>query len=76
MPKISTVTEICAEFRTDMGKLPPIELISHEKDGCKHSDIIASKSKLFFIKYTPDHTLCQCWYLVQVVFKTILKTNK
>ena len=68
--------DIFKEFETDITNIPPIEIISHESNGCKHANILASQSKLFFIKYTLENTLRQRWYLLQVYLETTLKVNK
>ena len=75
-PKLPSITDIFKEFNTDMTNIPPIEVISHENNECKHVDIVASQSKLFFIKYTPENTLRQRWYLVQVDLEATLELNK
>ena len=67
---------IFKEFETDMTNIPPIEIIFHESNGCKHANILASQSKLFFIKYTLENILRQRWYLVQIYLETTLKVNK
>ena len=59
-----------------MTNIPSIEVIPHENNECKHANIVASQSKLFFIKYTPENTLRHCWYLVQVDLKATLVLNK
>ena len=56
-PILPTVIDIFKEFETDITNIPPIEVISHESNGCKHADILALQLKLFFIKYTPENTL-------------------
>ena len=76
LPVTPTTEEICREFDTNIDSLPPTELISHKRDGCKHKHIVASKSNIFFIKYTPEHTLHQRWYLIQVDLKTSLELIK
>ena len=57
-PKLPSITDIFKEFETNMTNIPPIEVIPHESNECKHTDTVASQSKLFFIKYTPDNALC------------------
>ena len=59
-----------------MTNIPPIEVIPHENNEFKHADIVASQSKLFFIKYTPKNTLRQRWYLAQVDLQPTLELNK
>ena len=75
-PNIPTVIDIFKEFETEMTNIFPIEVIPHESNGCKHVDILASQSKLFFIKYTPEHTLRQRLYLLQVDLAAALEENK
>ena len=75
-PKLPSITDIFKEFKTNMTNIPPIEVIPHESNECKHTDIVVSQSKLFFIKYTPDNALCQRWYLVQVDRESTLELNK
>ena len=41
----------------------------------KHEDIIQSKDKLFFIKFTPDRTMRPRWYLVQVDLQSTEEIN-
>ena len=54
IPKPPTVNKICQEFDTGVDNLPPTELIQITRYGCNHNDILASKLKFFFIKYTPN----------------------
>ena len=68
--------DIFKEFETDITNIPPIEIISHESNGCKHANILASQSKLFFIKYTLENTLRQRWYLMQVDLEATLEVNR
>ena len=75
-PKLPSMIDIFKEFKTDMTNIPPIEVIHHENNECKHADIISSQSKLFFIKHTPENTLRQRWYLVQVDLEATLELNK
>ena len=70
------MTDIFKEFKTDMTNIPPIEVIPHENNECKHTDIVSSQSKLFYIKYTPKNIVRQCWYLVQVDLEATLELNK
>ena len=60
------MTDIFKELKTDMINIPPIEVIPHKNNKCKHADIVASQLKLFFIHYTPENNLRQRWFLVQV----------
>ena len=75
-PKNLTVTEIFEEFKTDMTNIPPAEIITQERNGCTHAHIIASQSKLFFIKYTTENTILQRWCLVQVDLEATSEINK
>ena len=75
-PKLHSVTYIFKEFETEMTNVPTIEVISHDNNGCKNTDIVPSQSNLFFIKYTPDNTQRQCWYLVQIDLEAPLELNK
>ena len=75
-PKLPSVTDIYKAFENDMTNILLIKVIPHENNGYKHADIIASQSKLFFIKYTPENTLRQRWFLVQVDLKATLEWNK
>ena len=70
------MTDIFKEFKTDMTNIPQIEVILHENDECKHTDIVSSQSKLFYIQYTPKNIVCQCWYIVQVDLEATLVLNK
>ena len=70
------MTDVFKEFDTDMTNIPPIEVIPHENNECKHIDIVASQSKLFFIKYTPESTLRQRWYVMQIELEATLELNK
>ena len=70
------MTDIFKVFNTDMTDISLIEVLSHENNECKHDDIVALQSKLFFIKYTPENTLRQRWYLVQVDLVATLEENK
>ena len=74
--KLPSMTDIFKEFKTDMTNIYPIEVIPHENNKCKHTDIVSSQSKLFFIKYTPENTLRQRWYLVSVDLEATLEFNK
>ena len=71
-PKLPSVTDIFKEFKTNMTNIAPIEGILHENNECKHADIVASQSKLCFIKYTTENTLRRCWYLVQIYLEVSL----
>ena len=68
--------DIFKEFETDMTKIPPIEVIPHENNECTHVNTLALQSKLFFIKYTPENTLRQRWYLMQVDLEATLEVNR
>ena len=70
------MTDIFKVFNTDMTDIPLIEVLSHENSECKHADIVASQSKLLFIKYIPENILRQHWYLVQVDLEATLVSNK
>ena len=73
---LPTVTEMFEEFKTDMTNIPPTKIITQERNGCTHADIIASQSKLFFIKYIPENILRQRWYLVKVDPEATSEINK
>ena len=76
IPESTTTSDIYKENNTDPDKAPPTEIISNPEKGCTRADIVVSKHKLFFIKYTPDHTLRQRWYSVQVDLEATLEMNK
>ena len=76
IPQTVTALDIFKEHDTDVTNLPPTEMISEDGDRCTHDDIHASKHKLFFIRYTPAHTLRQRWYLAQVDLESTLDLNK
>ena len=76
IPERVSVTEIFNENGTDLDNVPPIEVTTVHKERCTHADIMNSKHKLFFIKYTPEQTLRQRWYLIQVDLETTLELNK
>ena len=54
MPAFLTIKEMFKEFGTDMDNLRPTENRLKDVNSCQHTDIVASQSKLFFIKYTPE----------------------
>ena len=66
IPQHVPAADLFKESETAITKLPPTEIIPKDSNICTKEDILASKHKLFFIKYTPEHTLRQRWYLVQV----------
>ena len=76
VPKSITASDIFRENNTDLDKVLPTEIISDLRKRCTHVDIVASKYKLFFVKYTPERTLCQRCYLVQVNIEATLEMNK
>ena len=53
-----------------------MELIKITRDLCKYNDILASTLKLFFIKYTPEHTMQQHWELIQVKLEASSEIHK
>ena len=74
--KSVTAIDIFKECKTDTSNIPPTETLTQDRHKCTHDEIIASKHKLFFIRYTPEHTLRQRWYLVQVDMDASLEMNK
>ena len=75
-PTLSFVSDIFEEFKTNMTNIPPIELIHHNDNRCKHTNTVALQSKLFFNKTTLDNTLRQRRYIVHVALDATLELNK
>ena len=75
-PTLPSVSDIFKDFKTNMTNIPPIELIYHNDNRCKHTNTVALQSKLFFNKTTLDNTLRQRWYLMHIDLDDTLELNK
>ena len=60
-PKIPSMTELFQEYSND---LPLFEDTELQSKCVLNNDILQSKDKFFFIKYTTQRTLRARWYLV------------
>ena len=63
-------------FRESGNAMPPTEDTNATQPLTnEHEDIMASKDKLFFIKFTPDRTMRPRWYLIQVDIQSTEEVN-